>query len=284
MKPFLCCCAAVLCILNLALGQEHLPKFREQLIDDDVGDCWALTVADINADGKTDIVAVSYDPARVVWYENPTWKRRTVVEDHPKMLESIQPLDVDGDGKVELILGADYYEPLDPKKGGTVWLLRRPDDLDNLWTSLQIDQEPTLHDLRAMDVDGTGRKELVVSTLLAPQRPGRTGDGASLYLLRRPGDPFTGRWVREIISNDLHLTHSITPFDWDGDGKEELLAAAREGIVLFQRMQGGKWQSRQIAAGYRKEGEKQGSSEVAVGRLLGGRRYVAAVEPHHGHE
>ena len=101
--------AAALWIATVALAEGNLPKFREQLIDDDLGDCWALAVADINGDGRTDIVAVSYDPARVVWYENPTWKRRIVIEKHPQRLASIQPLDVDGDGKVELIVGADYY-------------------------------------------------------------------------------------------------------------------------------------------------------------------------------
>src|SRR3989441_8584861 len=131
--------AAALCILTVAFADGNLPKFREQLIDDNLGDCWGLAAADINGDGKPDIVAVSYDPARVVWYENPTWKRRSVVQKHPKMLASIQPLDVDGDGKVELIVGADYYEPLDTRKGGTVWLLQRPENLDNPWIPIKID-------------------------------------------------------------------------------------------------------------------------------------------------
>ena len=275
--------AAALWIATVALAEGNLPKFREQLIDDDLGDCWALAVADINGDGRTDIVAVSYDPARVVWYENPTWKRRIVIEKHPQRLASIQPLDVDGDGKVELIVGADYYEPLDTKKGGSVWLLQRPENLDEAWTPIKIDEEPTLHDLRAIEVDGKGKNELVVSTLLAPDKPGRTGDGASLYILRRPSHPFKDRWVRELISNELHMKHSIWPIDWDGDGRQEILAAAREGIILFRKTENGTWEKHQIGEGYQKE-EKHGSSEVAVGRLPGGKRYIASVEPHHGHE
>src|SRR6184192_2608772 len=182
--------AAAFCIFKGAFADGNLPRFREQLIDEDLGDCWGLVVAYVSGDGRTDIVAVSYDPARAVWYENPTWKRRIVIEKHPKMVASIQPLDVDGDGKVELIVGADYYEPLDTKKGGSVWLLRRPENLNQAWTPIKIDEEPTLHDLRAIDADGKGKNELVVSTLLAPDKPGRTGEGASLYILRRPPDPF----------------------------------------------------------------------------------------------
>jgi hypothetical protein len=281
--PILCTTAAV-CGQDGTGARQSLPPFRQQLIDDDIGDCWGLTVADVNADGKSDVVALSYKPARVVWYENPAWKRHIVVENHPDMPECIQPLDVDGDGRIELILGADYIEPLDRKKGGTVWLLKRPASADMPWTPIKIDEEPTLHDLRAMDCDGSGKLELVVSTLLAPDRPGRTGAGASLYVLRRPANPFHDRWIREVITNDLDTKHGIWPVDWDGDAAHELLAAAREGIVLLKRKPNGTWESRQIGAGYQKEGEKRGSSEVAVGRLPGGKRYIAAVEPHHGHQ
>jgi hypothetical protein len=277
------CCAAALCVFTGVLADGKLPRFREQLIDDNLGDCWALTTGDINADGKADIVALSYNPAHVVWYENPSWKRRIVVEGHPKMMASIQPLDVDGDGKVELIVGADYYEPLDSKRGGSIWLMRRPESLDKPWIPIRIDEEPTLHDLRAIDVNGSGKQELVVSTLLAPDKPGRKGDGASLYMLHTPPDPFKDRWVRELISDQLHMKHSIWPIDWDGDGRQELLTAAREGIILFRKTESGIWEKQQIGEGYQKE-EKRGSSEAVVGKLPGGKRYIASVEPHHGHE
>lgn len=282
-KRWIWSAVAVLCPLLAASASEKFPRFREQLLDEKLGDCWAVTTADINVDGKTDVIALSYDPALVVWYENPSWKRRIVVAQYPKMLSSIQPLDVDSDGKVELIIGADYYEPLDTKKGGSVWLLRQPASLDHPWTPIKIDEEPTLHDLRAIDADGKGKLELVVSTLLTPDRPDRTGDGASLYILCRPQDPFKHRWTRELISNELHIKHSIWPVDWNGDGRQEILAAAREGIILLSRTNSGAWEKQQIGQGYQK-GEKRGSSEVAVGRLPGGKRYIASVEPHHGHE
>jgi hypothetical protein len=44
--------------LLAALAQD-LPEFREQLIDSDVGVCYATTIADINGDGKPDIVVVT---------------------------------------------------------------------------------------------------------------------------------------------------------------------------------------------------------------------------------
>ena len=48
----------------------------------------------------------------------------------------------------------------------------------------------------------------------------------SLFLLRRPAKPFTEPWKREVINNELHINHNVWTIDWDGDRKEEILAAA----------------------------------------------------------
>lgn len=261
----------------LAAPQEpqRIPAFRTQVIDDQVGDIWAMTIADVNADGRPDILALSWNnPAHVLWYENPSWKRRTLIEKAPKMLVSITPLDADGDGKTELILGAEYIEPLDRTKGGTIWFLERPENPANPWKPGRvIAAEPTLHRIHPLD----GRK-LVCSALL-----GRNGRGAALFVLHPPDLPAVEPWVRETISTDLHSIHNTWSVDWDGDGKQEVLAASREGITLFQRTGPGKWTSRRIGEGHRESGRK-GSSEVAVGRLPGGGRYVAEIGPHHGWE
>src|SRR5215204_5064596 len=132
----LCLISAMVSLAAIAPTQDKLPKFREQTVDADVGVGYALAVADINADRKADIVVVTENPDQVVWYENPSWKRRTIVQGHPKLPVCVQPLDVDGDGRVELLLGADW-QPSNTEAGGTTWLLRRPDDLDRPWTAIK---------------------------------------------------------------------------------------------------------------------------------------------------
>jgi hypothetical protein len=266
-----------------ALAQAPRFNFKEQVVDPSVGVGYAVTVADINHDGKTDIVAVTENPDQVVWYENPSWAKRIIVAGFPKLPVSVQPLDVDGDGKVELILGADW-QPSNTATGGTVWLLQRPADLQQPWTPIKLNEEPTMHRLRVIDVDGKGRKELVCAPLHGRGAKGPAwweGSGAALYLLRRPANPFKDPWQRELISSELHITHNVWPLDWDGDGKEELLAAAYEGVFLFKKAADGNWHKQQIGAG---DPEKFGAGEVKVGRLPGGGRYLATAEPWHGHQ
>ena len=54
------------------------PEFKMQTIDDKVGIGYGVQLADMNADGKVDILLVDKD--KVAWYENPSWKKRIIVD------------------------------------------------------------------------------------------------------------------------------------------------------------------------------------------------------------
>jgi hypothetical protein len=223
-------------------------------------------------------------PDRVAWYENPAWKRRTIANGQPEKPEPLLPWDVDGDGREELALGADW-SLANTSSGGTVWILRPPRDLEKPWTPVKIGEEPSLHRLRLVTVGG--KKELLCSSLMgrgtrAPEW--WVGNGAAQFLLLRPADPFAGRWEREPVTSELHVVHGAWPFDWDGDGTDEILFAAYEGIFLYRRGPAGRWTGERLAEGYPGTAAMRGASDVRVGMLPGGRRYLAAIEPNHGPE
>src|SRR5690348_13957894 len=160
---------AVACCISLSgRGTETkttpFPRFRVQEIETGLKVGYAVLLVDLNGDGKKDIVVV--DTQRVVWYENPTWKRRTVIEGQTKPDNvCIAAYDIDGDGQIDLALGADW-KPFNTIEGGTLQWLKRGKTLDEPWTLYPIDTEPTVHRIRFADIDGDGKAELVVGPLM----------------------------------------------------------------------------------------------------------------------
>src|SRR5260370_36051076 len=83
-----------------------LTHFRVQEIETGLSIGYAVLLVDVNGDGKKDIVVV--DTTRVVWYENPTWKRHTIIQGQTKPDNvCVAAYDIDGDGQIDLAFGPD---------------------------------------------------------------------------------------------------------------------------------------------------------------------------------
>ena len=72
---------------GLLAEQAPFPKFVGQVVDSNFGIGYAVTVADINKDGKPDIVAINQTQA--VWFENPDWKRHIMADGLTRLLAPI---------------------------------------------------------------------------------------------------------------------------------------------------------------------------------------------------
>lgn len=258
---------------ELHLRAEQLPERLE------VG--YAVTVVDMNSDGRIDIVVV--DTNRVIWFENPSWKVHTLIEDQTKRDNvCIAPYDIDGDGRIDFALGADW-RPIDTRTGGTIQWISPGSSADGRWEVHPIGEEPTTHRMRWADLDGDGRKELLVAPMMGRNSTKPLWMETPLRLLayQIPADPVHDVWQPHLISEKLHVAHNLWPTDLDRDGRIDILMASFEGVALIARGKDGKWNSTRIGTGNQDNPEARGASEIKHGRLAAG-DYIATIEPWHG--
>jgi hypothetical protein len=150
-----------------------------------------------------------------------------------------------------------------------------------------VGAEPTAHRLRWADLDGDGRKELVVAPIMGRDAKAPLWDvGVKLAFYRIPEPPVTEPWKPVVIDDRLTVLHGLCIVDWDKDGRDDILTASFEGVHLYQSQGQGdevSWKKTRLGSGEQADPAKRGSSEIVLGKL--GRdngRFLATIEPWHG--
>jgi len=270
----------------LALTAAAFPSFQRHVIDPfPVG--YQVTVADVNGDGRPDVLALSTDANRVDWYENPTWKSHPVARTARNI--DLAPRDLQGHGRPGLAVASGFYFS-ESTRGGEIQWLEQPADSTNLWRSRPIAVDPVPHRLRWGDLDGDGRPELVHAPIFGPgSQTAVSPKPCHLWAFRPPRDLYAGTWSVWEIDETLTVLHGIHISDLDRDGRDEILTASFEGIHRFDfegRGHKARWVKTQITKGADPKsaapGAPRGSSEVAPGQRGAGKKFIAAIEPWHG--
>ncbi|RYD29815.1 MAG: hypothetical protein EOP86_21040 [Verrucomicrobiaceae bacterium] len=260
--------------------------FEPQVIDSAISIGYGLAIGDVDGDGKPDILLA--DAREIVWYQNPSWKKHVLARELTKLDHvCLDAADLDGDGKVEVAVGAQWNpgETNNLKLSGAVFFLKRPEkaDADTLWTPVALPHEPTVHRMRWVK-NSQGKHALVVLPLHGRGNTNGAGaNGTKVLSYLPPAEPAkwseAGEWKITPLDASMHVTHNL---DVQPDGDGQMMAiGGKEGALLARPVGGGGWEPASLPL-------LETPSSVPFGgvgeiRLFPGTRHrLATIEPFHG--
>lgn len=262
-------------LLGIAGMLSDGPKFEAQQIDSNVSIGYGIAIGDVDGDKKPDILLA--DKKQFVWYRNGDWKRFVLIENLTTSDNvCIAARDIDGDGKVEIAVGAQWNpgETSDTSKSGSVHYLIRPSDPTKLWMPVELHHEPTVHRMRWVQA-GTKKFQLVVLPLHGRGNKDGKGKGVKVFAYEMPNDP-RSPWKLQLIDSTMHLTHNM---DLVTDRDRELLYIGGKEGVKIMGFDGKKWIPNP-ASNWFTQDAPFGEVRVGGGRFNNG--LLAGVQPMHG--
>ncbi|SOD94704.1 FG-GAP repeat domain-containing protein [Spirosoma fluviale] len=243
--------ALFLCLLTASpmMAQTDTPpanalKFSIEVVDNQINIGYGLAIGDVDGDRLPDILLA--DQKEFVWYKNPGrpaqgtkadgWKRYVMAANlTPQDNVCIAARDLDGDGRVEVAVGAGWNpaETSDSTKSGAVFYLVRPQDPTQRWEPVRLPHEVTTHRMRWARV-GKSSYQLIVVPLHGLGNKNGEGRGVRIWGYEFPKDP-RGAWKRHVVDSTMHLTHNVEIWeDGDNGSSTGLIVASKEGGNIFQ--------------------------------------------------
>jgi hypothetical protein len=191
-----------------------------RFINEAAGGVSALAAADLNGDGRPDVLSVSTLDQKLAWYENLgglNFSRQRILDQSAIQHKDLVALDLDGDGDIDLAL-----------IGREVLLILINDGAAQFSSSVAFSGFNDARAIRAADLDGDGLPDLVVTSWFDSQ----------LSWFRNLGGGSFG--PRQLIAS-LGGAHGLTLSDWDGDGWIDIAAASEfnDEFYLYRNLGGG---------------------------------------------
>ncbi|MEM6344997.1 MAG: VCBS repeat-containing protein [Bacteroidota bacterium] len=181
-----------------------------------------IGTGDIDGDGDIDIVCGRRDagedePKLLMWFENPgsvitAWNAHLVGEtDHP--IDRIELADLNGDGKLEIVMAEERYPGLEPD--GALLFFSAAQNVHLPWDKHLIARQYSSNNLDLADIDQDGDIDLLTGE--------HKGPNLELQLWENDGK---ASFQKHIIDQGKENHLGTQFYDLDGDGDLDIIGAA----------------------------------------------------------
>ena len=206
-------------------GDRFDTDWPARVVDENLPETRTVRVADIDSDGRPDILGTSSRGNRLVWYGNqsesgkpPVWKKHEISTAAAPIHG--QAVDMDSDGDLDVVMAHGMRADLADVSGhAVVWYenLGSPGK-GQRWERHEVGPLAGAFEAAAADFDGDGRMDIVATAWGAPGR---------VVWFRNPGAG--GPWPVEVLKDRWSNANSVVAADLDGDGRADIAATAERG-------------------------------------------------------
>src|ERR1700680_247372 len=106
---------------------------------------YQVVAADLNHDGKVDLIGLGSGADSLLWFENPSWTPHVIVPAQHMINAATADLDNDGSPAIALAYG---FSSTPAKSTGNLAILHSSGDPKAPWSLKEIDQVPAAHRVR----------------------------------------------------------------------------------------------------------------------------------------
>lgn len=175
-----------------------------------------IAVADIDGDGRLDLVATTGDAKELAWWRNPgdgaaDWQRMDVGKlpefGYP---DRVGAADLDGDGRTDIVVTEENGKP----DGARALWWRQPSRSGDTWQRREVTSRGSLHSLSVADINADGHADLVIGEHRGALRLSIWNNLGGARLIEQQID----------AGKESHL--GARTIDLDGDGDLDIVSIA----------------------------------------------------------